>query len=126
MQPKRILIVDDSPTLRASLRLYLESVGYDVIEAEDGVDGLQKLNRLKQKNSRVSLIISDIIMPRMDGIAFVKEVKKTTFCYTPIIILTTERDETKKQEGKEAGAAGWLVKPFKPQQLLWVIRKFIR
>ncbi len=126
MQPKRILIVDDSPTLRASLRLCLEGAGYEVIEAENGIDGLRKLNNIKREGSRVSLIISDIIMPKMDGITFVKEVKKTPFCYTPIIILTTERDETKRQEGREAGAAGWLVKPFKPQQLLWTIKKFIR
>ncbi len=126
MQPKHILIVDDSPTLRASLRLCLENVGYDVIEAEDGVDGLRKLNHLKKEGLRISLIILDIIMPKMDGITFVKKIKKTAFRYTPIIILTTERDDTKKQEGREAGAAGWLVKPFKPQQLLWVIKKFIR
>ncbi|AMM40237.1 chemotaxis protein CheY [Candidatus Desulfofervidus auxilii] len=126
MGSKRILIVDDSPTLRASLRLCLKKAGYDIIEAEDGLDGLKKLNRLKREGSRVSLIISDVVMPKMDGITFVKKVKKTAFCYTPIIILTSERDEAKKQEGRKAGAAGWLVKPFKPQQLLWVIKKFVR
>jgi two-component system chemotaxis response regulator CheY len=71
------------------------------------------------------MIISDINMPNMDGITFIKEVKKTPFKFTPILVLTTESQETKKMEGKEAGATGWLVKPFKSAQLLQVIKKLV-
>ena len=72
------------------------------------------------------MIISDINMPVMDGIAFIKEVKKTPFKYIPILVLTTVSEEEKKLEGKKAGAAGWLVKPFRPDQLMYVIGKFVR
>ncbi len=121
-----ILIVDDSPTLRSSLSFCLSNAGYVVTEAVDGVDGLQQLEKLKEKGEVVSLIISDINMPRMDGVTFIKEIKKTSFKYVPILVLTTESQESKKQEGKDAGAAGWLMKPFRPEDLLWIIKKFTR
>jgi two-component system chemotaxis response regulator CheY len=78
------------------------------------------------EGKHVAMIISDINMPVMDGIAFIKEVKKTPFKYTPILVLTTESQEDKKMEGKKAGASGWLVKPFKPEQLINVTKKFVR
>jgi two-component system chemotaxis response regulator CheY len=123
---KKILIVDDSPTLRSSLSFCLSNAGYVVTEAVDGKDGLQQLEKLKEKGEVVSLIISDINMPRMDGVTFIKEIKKTSFKYVPILVLTTESQESKKQEGKDAGAAGWLTKPFRSEDLLWIIKKFTR
>jgi two-component system chemotaxis response regulator CheY len=123
---KNILIVDDSPTLRASLSFCLTNAGHTITEAIDGKDGLQKLKEIKKKGGLVSLIIADINMPRMDGITFIKEIKKTSFKFVPILVLTTESQESKKQEGKAAGAAGWLIKPFRPEDLLWIIKKFTR
>lgn len=123
---KKILIVDDSPTVRISLSFCLSNAGYTVTEAVDGKDGLQKLKEIKEKGEIVSLIISDINMPRMDGVTFIKEIKKTSFKFVPVLVLTTESQESKKQEGKEAGAAGWLVKPFRSEDLLWIIKKFTR
>lgn len=123
---KNILIVDDSPTVRTSLSFCLSNAGYAVTEAVDGKDGLKKLEEFKIKGEFVSLIISDINMPRMDGITFIKEIKKTSFKFVPILVLTTESQQGKKKEGKRAGASGWLVKPFRPEDLLWIIKKFTR
>lgn len=124
---RNILIVDDSATLRASVKFSLTEAGYSVEEAFNGRDGLRRLEELQAKGSQVSLIISDINMPEMDGISFIKEVKKvSTFRFIPILILTTESQDSKKMEGKEAGAAGWLVKPFTNDQLVGVVKKFVR
>lgn len=123
---KNILIVDDSPTLRTSLSFCLNNAGHTVTEAVDGKDGLKKLEEFNKKGTLVSLIISDINMPRMDGITFIKEVKKTSFKFVPILVLTTESQEDKKKEGKDAGATGWLLKPFRPEDLLWIVKKFTR
>lgn len=125
---KNILIVDDSPTLRASVNFVLTGSGYNVIQAENGEDGLTKLEELRKSKERVNLIISDINMPKMNGIEFLKNVKdeKSLSRFIPIIILTTEREESLKQKGREYGAAGWMTKPFKPDLLLSVIKKFIR
>ncbi len=123
---KRILIVDDSATLRASVNFVLTDAGYEVVQAKNGEEGLDILKRLKVSSSKIDMIISDINMPVMDGITFVKEVKKGEFRFVPILILTTESENAKKMEGKAAGASGWLVKPFKPEQLLWVVKKFVR
>ncbi len=120
---KVVLIVDDSPTLRASLSFCLKNAGYAVIEAVNGIDGLEKI---EEKGKVISLIILDIIMPKMDGITFIKEVKKTIFRFIPILILSTEFDERKRREARLAGAAGWLTKPFKPERLLWIVKKFVR
>ncbi|MBS3910186.1 MAG: response regulator [Actinobacteria bacterium] len=122
-----VLVVDDSATLRASVKFTLSEAGYAVEEAINGKDGLQKLRQLKTRGVRISLIISDINMPEMDGITFVQEVKKdSALRFIPVLILTTESQETKKMEGKNAGAAGWLVKPFNNDQLVGVVRKFVR
>ena len=102
---KTILVVDDSASLRQVVSIALKGGGYDVIEACDGKDALSKLSGRK-----VNLIISDVNMPVMDGIAFVKEVKQSpTHRFTPIIMLTTESQEAKKQEGQAAGAKAWVV-----------------
>jgi len=124
---KNVLIVDDSATLRASVKFTLTEAGYAVEEAVNGRDGLQKLQELQAKGKQISLIISDINMPEMDGITFIKEVKKNiAFKFVPVLILTTESQESKKMEGKNAGAAGWLVKPFSNEQLVGVVKKFVR
>lgn len=115
---KRILVVDDSETVRQVLQLSLGNAGFDVVEAEDGVDALSKLSE-----ATVDMVITDLNMPNMDGIELIKEVRQNPGNrFMPIIMLTTESQPEKKQEGKSAGASGWIVKPFKPEQLLAVVR----
>jgi two-component system chemotaxis response regulator CheY len=118
---KTILVVDDSASVRQVVGIALRGAGYDVIEGVDGVDALSKLDGRK-----VHLIISDVNMPRMDGITFVKEAKKLpAYKFTPIIMLTTESAEGKKAEGQAAGAKAWVVKPFQPAQMLAAVSKLI-
>ncbi|MFW5787138.1 MAG: response regulator [Halanaerobiales bacterium] len=124
---KLILAVDDSRTVRASLQYTLSKNGYEVELAENGQEGLELLHDLSDKRKKPAMIISDINMPVMDGIEFIKEVKsKIKFKFIPILVLTTESQKKKKMEGKEAGAAGWLVKPFEEEQLLGVVKKFVK
>ncbi len=116
-----ILIVDDSWSVRQLVSFTLKSAGYEVIEAADGADALTKLN-----GTEIHLIICDVNMPNMDGISFVKEVKKSdNYKFTPVIMLTTESQEKKKQEGQAAGVKAWIVKPFRPDQLLGAVSKLI-
>ncbi|MEX6664677.1 response regulator [Pseudomonas sp. W2-17] len=118
---KNVLVVDDSSSVRQVVGIALKSAGYDVIEACDGKDALRKLT-----GQKVHLIISDVNMPNMDGITFVKEVKKlASYKFTPIIMLTTESQESKKAEGQAAGAKAWVVKPFQPAQMLAAVSKLI-
>lgn len=118
---KTILIVDDSASLRQVVSIALKGAGYGVIEACDGVDALGKLN-----GQKIHLIISDVNMPNMDGITFVAEAKKLpAYKFTPIIMLTTEAGEAKKQAGQAAGAKAWVVKPFQPAQMLAAVSKLI-
>ena len=118
---KTILIVDDSSSLRQVVGIALKGAGYDVIEGCDGKDALSKLS-----GQKVHLIISDVNMPNMDGITFVKEVKKLpAYKFTPIIMLTTESQDDKKREGQAAGAKAWVVKPFQPAQMLAAVSKLI-
>ena len=118
---KTILIVDDSASVRQVVGIALRGAGYEVIEGCDGRDALTKLDGRK-----VNLIISDINMPNMDGISFIKEAKKLpAYRFTPIVMLTTESQESKKREGQEAGAKAWVVKPFQPPQMLAVVSKLI-
>lgn len=126
MADKTILVVDDSAVLRASVRFTLEAAGYGVAEADNGQAGLERLAELEQQGQRPAMIITDVNMPIMDGITFIKRVKTTNARFIPILILTTESQEKKKNEGKEAGATGWLVKPFKEDQLQAVVRKLAR
>jgi two-component system, chemotaxis family, chemotaxis protein CheY len=119
---KTILIVDDSSSLRMVVKLALNRAGYDVLEAGDGKEGLAQL----EKAGKVHLIVSDVNMPVMDGIAFVTEVKKhPRHKFTPVVMLTTEGQEAKKEQGKAAGAKAWIVKPFNPPQLLDAVSKLI-
>lgn len=118
---KRILVVDDSASVRQVVGIALKGAGYEVVEGMDGVDALSKLD-----GSKFHLIISDVNMPRMDGITFVKETKKLpAYKFTPIIILTTESEEKKKMEGQAAGAKAWVVKPFQPAQMLAAVSKLV-
>jgi len=118
---KTILIVDDSATLRQVVSIALTGAGYNVIEAFDGKDGLDKLN-----GDKVHLIISDVNMPNMDGLSMVKEIKgMAAYKFTPVIMLTTEAQDEMKQRGKEVGAKAWMVKPFKPDQMLDAVSKLI-
>lgn len=118
---KTILIVDDSASLRQVVNIALSNAGYDVLEACDGRDALSKLDGRK-----IHLMISDVNMPNMDGITFLKAVKELpSYKFTPIIMLTTEAGEEKKREGQAAGARAWVVKPFKPEQMLAAVSKLI-
>ena len=118
---KTIMIVDDSASLRQVVAISLKGAGYDVVEACDGKDALSKLDGRK-----LHLIISDVNMPNMDGISFVKAVKQlAAYRFTPIAMLTTETTDAKKKAGQEAGARAWVVKPFKPETLLGVVQKLV-
>ncbi len=118
---KTIMIVDDSVTLRQVVSIALRNAGYDVIEGADGKDALAKLT-----GQKVHLVISDVNMPNMDGITFVTELKKLpAYKFTPVIMLTTEAGEDKKASGQAAGAKAWVVKPFKPEQMLTAVSKLI-
>jgi two-component system chemotaxis response regulator CheY len=116
-----ILTVDDSSTMRQMITFTLKGVSYEVLEAGDGVDALEVA-----KGKKLSLIITDVNMPRMDGITLVQRLRALPeFKFTPILVLTTESDAAMKQKGKEAGATGWIVKPFSPEKLLDVVNKVL-
>ena len=118
---KTVMIVDDSSSLRQVVCIVLKGAGYEVLEAADGEDAVARLDGRK-----VDLIISDVNMPRMDGITLVKEIKKLPdYKFTPIMMLTTVSDEDKKREGQAAGAKAWLVKPFVPAQMLTAVMKVL-
>jgi two-component system chemotaxis response regulator CheY len=118
---KTILAVDDSPSIRNMVAFTLKSAGYDVVEAVDGQDGLDKA-----KTKKVSLILTDQNMPRMDGLTLVKNLRAMPdYKSAPILILTTESSDDMKAKGRAAGATGWLVKPFDPPKLLEVVKKVI-
>ena len=116
---KRILTVDDSKTMRDMVSFTLKSAGFDVVEAEDGAKALDVL-----ASTAVDAIITDINMPNMDGVTLVKRLRaRPKFKATPILILTTEGSDDKKAQGRNAGATGWIVKPFAPEKLLQVLNK---
>ncbi|OGP15502.1 MAG: two-component system response regulator [Deltaproteobacteria bacterium GWA2_54_12] len=118
---KTVMVIDDSASIRQVMSLTLAKAGYDVAEACDGADALGKL-----AGQKVNLIVCDVNMPNMDGITFLKSLKdKPGYKFTPVIMLTTESQESKKQEGKAAGAKAWVVKPFKPEQMLEAVSKLI-
>ena len=117
---KTALVVDDSPTMRQMVAFTLTNAGFKVVEAEHGKDAVNKV----VAGPKMDIVVTDLNMPEMDGISLIKELRKmAAFKFTPILMLTTESAIEKKQAGKEAGATGWIVKPFNPQKLLDVIRK---
>jgi two-component system, chemotaxis family, chemotaxis protein CheY len=114
-----ILIVDDSASMRQMVAFTLKGAGYEVEEAVDGVDALRKA-----KSKAFNIVVTDVNMPNMDGIALIKELRALpNYKFTPLLMLTTEAGAEKKQQGKAAGATGWMVKPFNPDQLLATIKK---
>jgi two-component system chemotaxis response regulator CheY len=116
---KRVMTVDDSATVRQVLHMTLQGAGYDVVEAVDGEDALEKLSG----GEAVDMLVTDLNMPRVDGIGLIEQVRqKPGNRFMPIIMLTTESQPEKKSAGKAAGASGWITKPFKPEQLLAVVR----
>jgi two-component system chemotaxis response regulator CheY len=116
---KCVLVVDDSETVRQVLQLTLSNAGFDVIEADDGNDALNKLASAPV----VDMLITDLNMPNMDGLELIQKIREDNkHRFTPIVMLTTESSEEKKQAGRDAGASGWIVKPFKPEQLLKVVK----
>ena len=118
---KTILAVDDSASIRQMVSFTLKSAGYEVVEAVDGQDGLDKA-----KSRPVNLILTDQNMPRMDGLSLIKSLRALPqYATTPILMLTTESSDAMKMQGRAAGATGWLVKPFDPQKLIEVVRKVI-
>ncbi len=123
--PKEILIVDDAASIRQALSFVLSNNGYHVTEASDGDEALEKCI-----SKRFDLIISDVNMPNMDGLTFAERLKNYKEYFinstTPVIMLTTESSEELREEGRNAGVKGWMVKPFPPEKLLETINKVLR
>ncbi|MGE5350811.1 MAG: response regulator [Acidobacteriota bacterium] len=118
---KTVLTVDDSASIRQMVSFTLSEAGYNVIQAIDGLDGLEKI-----KAANVNLVITDLNMPNMDGIALIRSIREIpSLKFIPILMLTTESQNEKKMEGKQAGATGWIIKPFKPEQLIAVVKKVL-
>ncbi len=118
---KTIITVDDSASVRQMVGFTLKEAGYQVIEASDGRDAVSKMN-----GRQINLVVTDLNMPNMDGIELIKNVRANpAYKFIPILMLTTESQTEKKVEGKKAGATGWIIKPFQPEQLLNVVRKVI-
>ena len=117
----KVLAVDDSASMRQMVSFTLKSAGFEVVEACDGMDALDKA-----KDSDIDLVISDVNMPNMDGISLIKELRALPqFRYTPMLMLTTESSNDKKSMGRQAGATGWIVKPFNPEQLVKTVNKVL-
>jgi two-component system, chemotaxis family, chemotaxis protein CheY len=118
----RILAVDDSPSMRDMVRIALAGAGFDVTQATDGEHALELA-----KEGTFDLILSDVNMPRMDGIALIRALRaQAPYRHTPILMLTTDGSPERKKEGKEAGATGWIVKPFDPAQLIATMHRVLR
>jgi two-component system chemotaxis response regulator CheY len=118
--PKTILTVDDSRTMRDMLKLALNGAGHQVIQADDGVEGVEALAR----SGGVDVIITDINMPRLDGYGFIAKVRQDPANHaTPILVLSTESSDARKQKAREAGATGWIVKPFDPDKLIAAVKR---
>lgn len=121
MAGKKVLAIDDSVSIRKSISFILGQEGYEVVEAADGAEALSKA-----KSDKFNLVITDINMPVMDGIELTKQLRQTEgYKFTPIIALTTENQMSKMDEGKAAGATGWIVKPFESEKLIAVVKKVI-
>lgn len=116
-----ILAVDDSASMRQMVSFTLKGAGYDVVEAKDAEEALGLA-----KTHKVNVVVTDVNMPNMDGLALIRALRALpAYKFTPMLMLTTESAPEKKQEGKAAGATGWIVKPFNPEQLLATIQKVL-
>ncbi len=119
---KTALVVDDSTSMRQMVTFTLQTAGFRTIEGSNGAEALKN-----SETAKVDLVVTDLNMPEMDGITLIKELRsRPDFKFTPILLLTTESQESKKQEGKSAGATGWMVKPFNPDQLMLIVNKLVR
>ena len=119
---KTVLVVDDSPTMRQMVAFTLTNAGYQVVEAGNGKEAVGKVNG----GAKPDLVVTDLNMPEMDGITLIKEIRKMpALKFTPILMLTTEASDDKKKAGQAAGATGWIVKPFTPEQMMAVIKKVL-
>jgi two-component system, chemotaxis family, chemotaxis protein CheY len=119
---KKILVVDDSAAIRQSITYILNQEGYETVEAKDGLEALGMLDTI----DKLDCVITDVNMPNMDGITFIKKAREVPkFKFVPILVLTTESQGSKMNEGKEAGATGWIVKPFSTEKLMAVVKKVI-
>lgn len=119
---KTALVVDDSQSIRQMVAFTLKQVGFDVVEGGHGQEALDRL-----AGRKVDLVVTDLNMPVMDGITLIKRIRtQPANKFTPILMLTTESQDAKKQEGRAAGATGWIVKPFDPDQLIGVVQKVVR
>jgi two-component system chemotaxis response regulator CheY len=120
-EPKTALIVDDSASIRQMVAFTLKEGGFAVLEATNGKEALERLD-----GGKVALIITDLNMPVMDGLTFIRELRnRSQSKHTPVLMLTTESQQSMKQAGRAAGATGWLIKPFNPERLLQVIAKVV-
>ncbi len=122
---RNIVVIDDSPTIRMSIKMALKEFDFNIIEAENGMDALDKINGLKATGRDVALCISDINMPVMGGFEFLSEFRKTSN-FTPVIMLTTEKENETILKGKSLGATGWIIKPFHQEDLINVVKRFIK
>ncbi len=119
---KTILVVDDSPTMRQMVAFTLTNAGFKVVEAGNGKEALSKVTA----GTKPDLVVTDLNMPEMDGITLIKEIRKNAALkFTPILMLTTESSDDKKKAGQAAGATGWIVKPFNPEQMMAVVKKVL-
>ena len=119
---KKVLIVDDSSSMRQMVTFTLQDAGYDVVQAVHGKDAL-----VKAAQAKVDIVVTDLNMPEMDGLELIRQLRaQASYRFVPVIMLTTESQASKKQEGKKAGASGWIVKPFTPDQLVDTIKKFVK
>lgn len=117
----KILVADDSPLMRNMVSASLETAGYEVLLAEDGQVAYDLA-----RGQATDVVITDVNMPRLDGLALISRLRSLpAYKHTPILVLTTEISEEKRQIARKAGASGWLVKPFQPQQLLSVLKRFV-
>ena len=119
------MVIDDSVTIRSTIKLVVKDLGYAVMEADNGQDALDKITKISDSGDDIALCIVDVNMPIMDGIKFVGEFRKTDQ-FTPIIMLTTESQESLIDEAKRLGASGWIIKPFQPNKLIETIKKLVK
>ena len=122
---KYIMVIDDSPTIRVSVELALKQLGLMIKQAENGQDALDKISEIKNSGDEIVLCLSYINMPVLNGIEFIKEFRKVDK-FTPVVVLTTEAEKDIIQKGKEAGASGWIIKPFQAEDLLNVVKRFVK
>lgn len=122
---KYIMVIDDSPTIRVSVELALKQLGLLIKQAENGQDALEKIREIKGEGGEIAMCISDINMPVLNGIDFIMEFRKVDK-FTPVVVLTTEAEKDVIQKGKEAGASGWIIKPFQAEDLLNVVKRFVK